>query len=326
MSMGEGHFMTAETDRWFEGRVAVVTGGGNGIGRAHCLALARHGARVVVNDLGGNPDGTGASSGAADAVVATIRESGGEAVANYDSVADPATGGRVIQCALDHYGRVDVLIPSAGIIVNNRFEDMTPAELDQIIDVHLKGSFFVAQPAFRQMRKQGYGRFVFTGSGTGMFGHAWMANYAMAKAGIVGLSQTVAIEGAPHGIHSNVLLPNASSRAGVAMGQGFREIPSFAASMDRIDFKANRRGDPAYSSALALYLASERCTRSHGVFSYAYGRYGEMPIAVSKGWRVEEEGVPELADIEAHWGAISSRAAFDEPADVYDEYALAIGA
>ena len=316
--------MTAE--RWFDGRVAIVTGGGNGIGRAHALALAAQGARVVVNDLGGAPDGTGASTTAADAVVEQIRASGGEAVANHDSVADPATGAKVVQCALDSFGRIDVVIPSAGIIVNNRFEDMTADELDRVIAVHLKGSFFVAQPAFRHMRRQGYGRFVFTGSGTGMFGHGWMANYAMAKAGILGLSQTVAIEGAAHGIHSNVLLPNASSRAGIAMGQGFREAPALAASMDRIDFAANRRGDPAYSAALALFLASERCTRSHGVFSYAFGRYGEMPVAVSKGWRVKGEGVPGLAEIEAHWSEICGRAALDEPADVYDEYALVLGA
>lgn len=315
--------MTAE--KWFEGRVAVVTGGGNGIGRAHALALGRHGAKVVVNDLGGAPDGQGASHRAADAVVAEIRAAGGEAVANYDSVADPATGEKVIQCALDHYGRVDAVIPSAGIVVNNRFEDMTADELDRVIDVHLKGSFFLAQPAFRQMRRQGYGRFVFTGSGTGMFGHGWMGNYAMAKAGIVGLSHTIAIEGAPHGILSNVLMPNASSRVGIAMGSGFRELPDFAASMDRIDFAANRRGDPAYSAALALYLASERCTRTRGLFSYAFGRYGEVPIAVSKGWRVEGDAVPEPADIAAHWDAICARDAFDEPADVYDEYALVLG-
>lgn len=313
-------------DRWFEGRVAIVTGGGNGMGRAHALGLARHGARVVVNDLGGAPDGSGASRAAADAVVAEIGAAGGEAVANHDSVADPATGEKLVQCAFDHYGRLDVVIPSAGIIVNNRFEDMTGAELDQVLDVHLKASFFLAQPAFRQMRKQGYGRFVFTGSGTGMFGHGWMTNYAMAKAGVMGLSHCVAIEGAPHGILSNVLMPNGLSRAGAAMGSGFRELPGFAASMDRIDFTAPRRGEPAYSAALALYLASERCTRTRGLFSYAFGRYGEVAIPVSKGWRVEGDAVPEPADIEAHWDAICSRDAFDEPMDVYDEYALVLGA
>lgn len=312
-------------EKWFEGRVAIITGGGNGMGRAHALGLARHGAKLVVNDLGGEPDGKGASRTAADAVVEDIRAAGGEAVANHDSVADPATGAKLVECAMDHYGRIDVVIPSAGIIVNNRFEDMTAEELDQVLDVHLKGSFFLAQPAFRHMRQQGYGRFVFTGSGTGMFGHGWMGNYAMAKAGIMGLSHTVAIEGAPHGIMSNVLLPNGMSRAGVAMGSGFRELPDFAASMDRIDFAAVRCGDPAYSAALALYLASDRCTRTRGLFSYAFGRYGEVPIAVSKGWRIDEERVPEPADIEAHWGAICARDAFDEPADVYDEYARVLG-
>ncbi|PJG46007.1 hypothetical protein CAF53_17425 [Sphingobium sp. LB126] len=315
--------MTVEN--WFEGRVAVVTGGGNGIGRAHALALGRHGAKVVVNDLGGAPNGQGASHEAADAVVAEIRALGGEAVANHDNVADPATGAKLTQCALDHYGRVDVVIPSAGIVVNNRFEDMTADDLDRVIDVHLKGSFFLAQSAFRQMRAQGYGRFVFTGSGTGMFGHGWMGNYAMAKAGIVGLSHIVAIEGAPHGIVSNVLMPNASSRVGVAMGSGFRELPAFAASMDRIDFAANRKGDPGYSAALALYLASDRCARTRGVFSYAFGRYGEVPLAVSRGWQVEGDEMPGPAEIEKHWDAICRRDELDEPADVYDEYALVLG-
>lgn len=308
---------------WFEGRVAVVTGGGNGIGRAHALALGRHGAQVVVNDLGGDPTGEGASAKAADAVVAEICAAGGEAVANYDSVADPASGAKIIQCAMDHFGRVDAVIPSAGIVRNNRFEDMTADELRRVLDVHLVGSFHVAQPAFRQMRKQGYGRFVFTGSGTGMFGHGWMANYAMAKAGVVGLSHVIAIEGAPHGILSNVLMPNASSRVGSAMGDGFLELPAFAASIGRVDFAAGRAlADPAFSSALALYLASDRCTRSRGLFSFARGRYGEVFTAVAKGWRTNGSVMVEPQDIAAHWDEICARTAFDEPADVYDEYAL----
>src|SRR3954471_10250949 len=151
----------------FDGRVAVVTGAGAGLGRSHALLLASRGARVVVNDLGGNPDGTGSSDSAADLVVKEILEAGGEAVANHDSVATPEGGAAIIQTAIDAYDTVDIVINNAGILRDKSFAKLEPADLEAIIDVHLKGAFFVSQPAFRAMKEKGYGRFVHTTSAAG---------------------------------------------------------------------------------------------------------------------------------------------------------------
>ncbi len=310
--------------RWFHGQVVLVVGGGHGIGRAYCLGAARAGARVVVNDLGGEPTGGGGSREAADAVVAEIRAGGGEAAASYESVASRAGGEAIVRRALDAFGRVDAVIVNAGILSNNRFEEMTLDELDRVLAVNLAGGFHVAQPAFRAMRGQGYGRFVFTGSGSGLFGHGWMANYAMAKAGVVGLSHVIAIEGAPHGIRSNVIMPSGASRFAPHMGDGFRELPEFAASMARVDFSSERRrGDPAYNAGLALFLASDRCPSTRGIFSAIRGRYAEVFVGVGRGWHATGETPPSIEDIAAHWEEICARDGFSEPQDVYDEFFIA---
>lgn len=309
---------------WFHGQVVVVAGGGHGIGRAYCLGAAQAGGRVVVNDLGGPPTGGGGSSAPADAVAAEIRAAGGEAVACYDSVASREGGVAIVRRALEAFGRIDAVIVNAGILANNRFEDMTLDELDRVLAVNLAGGFHVAQPAFRAMRDQGYGRFVFTGSGTGLFGHGWMANYAMAKAGVVGLSRVIAIEGAPHGIRSNLIMPSGASRFAAHMGDGFREAPEFAASMARVDFSSGRkRGDPAYNAALALFLASDQCPSTGGIFSMIRGRYAEVFIGVARGWHAPGETPPSIDDVAAHWDEICDRAGFSEPADVYDEFFIA---
>src|SRR5918997_423037 len=189
----------------FNERVAVITGAGAGLGRSHALLLARRGARVVVNDLGGNPDGTGASESAADVVVKEILEEGGEAVANYDSVATPEGGAAVIQTALDAYGTVDIVINNAGILRDKSFGKLDPADFEAVLDVHLRGTFHVSQPAFRVMKEKGYGRFVHTTSSAGVFGNFGQGNYAAAKCGIVGISNVLAVEGAKNNIHSNVI-------------------------------------------------------------------------------------------------------------------------
>jgi NAD(P)-dependent dehydrogenase (short-subunit alcohol dehydrogenase family) len=157
----------------FDGRVAIITGAGNGLGRDYALELARRGAKVVVNDLGGSGSGQGASHSAADLVVAEIRDASGEAVASHDSVSTRSGGEAIVQTALDAYGKVDICINNAGFLRNGRFEDLDDGQIDSIIDVHLKGAFYVAQPAYRAMRRNGYGRFLFTGSASAMFGHAW---------------------------------------------------------------------------------------------------------------------------------------------------------
>jgi NAD(P)-dependent dehydrogenase (short-subunit alcohol dehydrogenase family) len=170
------------TELRFDGRVAIITGAGGGLGRSHALELARRGAQVVVNDLGGALDGSGSSATAAQHVVDEIAAFGGVAVANHDSVSTPEGGAAIVGAAIDAFGRVDVLVNNAGILRDKAFHKMDTAMIDSVIDVHLKGAFYVSQPAFRLMREQGYGRIVNTSSASGLFGNFGQANYGAAKA------------------------------------------------------------------------------------------------------------------------------------------------
>lgn len=303
----------------FDGRVAIVTGAGNGLGRAYALELARRGAKVVVNDLGSSGSGVGASSSAALTVVEEIRAAGGEAVPNFDSVATRTGGAAIVQTALDTWGKVDILISNAGFLRNARFEDLTDEQIDPIIDVHMKAAFYVGQTAFRAMREQGYGRILFTGSGSGMFGHAWQANYAAAKAAMVGISNVVAIEGAAYGITANVILPNADSRLAKEMDPGFLEIPSFAQAIGNAGFIPERLV-PQYNTPLALYLVSEACTASHGIYSTNTGNYSRVRICVAEGWLSPPGATPpSVEDIAANFGEISELRNYSEPMNNYEE-------
>lgn len=306
----------------FDDRVAVITGAGNGLGRDYALEIAKRGGKVVVNDLGGSGSGVGASSSAADNVVAEIKAAGGEAVASYDSVATRQGGSAIIEAAMDAFGRIDICISNAGFLRNNRFEDLTDENIDAIIDVHLKGAFYVAQPAYREMRKQGYGRFIFTGSASAMFGHAWQANYAAAKGGLMGLSHVVAIEGSAYGIKSNLLLPTAQSRLANEMPDGFMEIPEFAKSVQEADYSAiEGRMTTDFNVPLAVYLASEQCQSTHGIYSSNGGRYSKVYIDVAQGWISPAGSVPARAeDIADHIGDISDRSVLYQPLTVYDEF------
>src|SRR3954463_8838143 len=195
----------------FDGRVAIVTGAGGGLGRTYALELARRGASVVVNDLGGSVNGEGGSDAAAQKVVDEIKAAGGEAVANYDSVATPEGGENIVKSAVDAFGKVDVVINNAGILRDKSFAKMTLDDIHAVLDVHLKGAFYVSQPAFKVMKDNNYGRFVFTASNA-TFGNFGQTNYAAAKMGLVGLSNTIAVEGARNGILSNVIMPVARTR------------------------------------------------------------------------------------------------------------------
>lgn len=168
----------------FQGRVAIVTGAGGGLGKVYAMQLAARGASVVVNDLGGETDGTGGSPTPADDVVNQIRDGGGIAVAHYETVASRRGGESLVAAAMDHFGRVYIVINNAGNQRNNRFEDMTDDEFDAVIDVHLKGAFYVSQPAYRRMTQRGYGRFVFTSSSAAMLGNYLRTNYAWPKRGL----------------------------------------------------------------------------------------------------------------------------------------------
>jgi NAD(P)-dependent dehydrogenase (short-subunit alcohol dehydrogenase family) len=309
----------------FENRVAVVTGAGAGLGREYAVELARRGCRVVVNDLGGSGSGVGSSTDAADTVVNMIVAAGGTAIANHDSVATRSGGCAIIDAALDTFGRLDVLISNAGILRTGRFDELTDDDIDAVIDVHLKAGFYVGQPAFAAMKRRRYGRILFTASSSGVFGHPWQASYAAAKAGLVGLSNVVSIEGKDHGVLSNVLMPNARTRLAEEIDWSWqREFSDLSATFVRLmttsaspSPPSQQRLDPSWVAPLAIFLVSERSTVTQGVFSAVSGRYARVFAGVTEGWTA-----PELAsdnEIAGHWNEICSCANFYEPKNVYDE-------
>jgi NAD(P)-dependent dehydrogenase (short-subunit alcohol dehydrogenase family) len=258
------------TELRFEGRVAIITGAGGGLGRSHALELARRGAKVLVNDLGGALDGSGSSASAAQRVVDEITKIGGVATANHDSVASAEGGEAIVQAALDIFGRVDIVVNNAGILRDKAFHKMDSSQIDQVIDVHLKGAFYVSQPAFRWMRAQGYGRIVNTSSASGLFGSFGQANYGAAKAGLAGLTRVLAIEGAEHDVKVNAIAPIAFTR----MTEGISGDFAFDAAPESV-------------SPLVAYLTSEDCSVNGHIYSVAGGRiarilYVETPGVVLK--------------------------------------------
>jgi len=251
----------------FDERVIIVTGAGSGLGKSHALEFARRGGKVVVNDLGGAVDGTGSGASAADLVVQEIEAAGGTAVANYDSVSTPEGGEAIVQSAMDNFGRVDVVINNAGILRDRSLVKMTPEEWDSVLDVHLRGAFCVSRPAFRVMKENNYGRFVFTASAAGVFGNFGQGNYGAAKMGLVGLSNVVSQEGLKNNIKSNVIAPIALTR----MTTGI---------MDNLGLKL----DPEYVTSMVVYLASEECEQTHEIYSVGAGRYARVFVGLCPGW------------------------------------------
>jgi NAD(P)-dependent dehydrogenase (short-subunit alcohol dehydrogenase family) len=289
----------------FDGRVAVVTGAGGGLGREYALELGRRGARVVVNDLGGAVDGTGSSTAAADVVVDEIRANGGEAVPNYDSVSTREGGGAVIQCALDTFGTVDVVINNAGILRDHSFANMTFDEVDAVIDVHLRGAFHVSQPAFVVMKEKGYGRFVHTTSASGLFGNFGQANYGAAKAGIMGLSNVLAIEGAKYNVMSNAVAPIARTRMTEDLLGPFADMV-----------------DPKQVMPMVVYLCSEANEYTHEVFTVGGGRYGRIFIGTNRGWLAGQAVVPEVEQVADHIDEVRDISHFEIPLSNNEEIML----
>lgn len=260
----------------FDGRVAVITGGGRGLGRAHALLLASRGAKVVINDPGVNMKGDATDEGPAEALANEIRAAGGEAVANTDSVATPEGGKAIIQTALDAFGRIDILIHSAGNVRKALLRDMAYEDFDSVLDVHLRGAFHVLRPAFPLMCDQGYGRIVMTGSINGLYGKGNSGNYATAKAGLIGLSHSAAIEGAEHGVKSNVLIPAAVTR----MSEG-------------IDTSQFPPMNPDMVAPAVAWLCHEDCSVTGEMFVSAAGRVARAWVAESPGvyrpqWSIED--------------------------------------
>lgn len=252
----------------YDGRVAVVTGAGGGLGRAHALLLASRGAKVVVNDLGGAVDGSGSSATAAERVVAEIVEAGGEAVADSHSVSTVDGGQAIIKTALDAFGRVDIIINNAGILRDKSFKNMSPEFLDPVLDVHLKGAFWVTQAAWELMREQKYGRIVNTSSAAGIFGNFGQTNYGAAKMGIVGFTNVLKQEGQKYNIKANVIAPGAKTRM-------TEELLGPMASQFRME--------PELVSPIVAYLCHESCKVNGEIYSAAAGRVGRIFIGATKG-------------------------------------------
>jgi NAD(P)-dependent dehydrogenase (short-subunit alcohol dehydrogenase family) len=310
----------------FQGRVALVTGAGGGLGREYALELAQRGARVVVNDLGVNSAGEKASSAMADKVVEEIRAAGGEAVANYDSVATRAGGSAIVQTALDSWGRLDSVIINAGLLRTNPFDEQTDEQIALMVNSHLMQGFYVGQPAYRAMKAQGYGRFVFMGSAVGMFGDGWKSSYGAGKAGLFAISNNIANDGARHGIKSNVVLPTAQSRMSEQIDEKFIEdlpaIANLAAALDLSQIHGQFL--PIYNAPLTIYLASEACQETHGVFSSVAGRYARCSVGVGRGWRKQDGALASVDEVAAHWEAIADDHMIGRPYSVFDEFRILI--
>ena len=285
----------------FDEKVAIVTGAGGGLGRQHALELARRGAKVVVNDLGGATDGTGASSSAADAVVAEITEAGGTAVANYDSVSSPEGGAAIIQTAIDEFGTVDILINNAGILRDTSFAKMTDEQLLPVLDVHLKGGFYPTLAAWQVMKEKGYGRILFTSSAAGLLGNFGQGNYGAAKAGLWGLSNVLTQEGMKYNIKSNVIAPIAKTRMTEQLFGGMMDM--FA---------------PEQVTPAALYLVSEDAPAGE-IFTVGGGRDGRMFMGVTPGWFAGPGATPSVEDVAANAEQIMDTEGYIIPGNLMDE-------
>jgi NAD(P)-dependent dehydrogenase (short-subunit alcohol dehydrogenase family) len=290
------------TQLGFDGKVAIITGAGGGLGRQHALLLASRGALVVVNDLGGAIDGTGSDKGAAERVCDEIKAAGGEAVPDTNSVATPEGGAAIVQTALDAYGKIDIVINNAGILRDKSFHNMEPDLLNPVLDVHLKGAFYVTQPAWVRMREQGYGRIISTSSAAGLFGNFGQTNYGAAKMALVGFTRVLAVEGAKYNIKANAIAPLALTRM-----------------TENLMGPLGDKLDPALVSPLVGYLASEECEPSGRVFSVGGGRIAEVFIGETQGY-FNREMTPE--DVAANWGTVTNRDGYAVPANLAEETAL----
>jgi NAD(P)-dependent dehydrogenase (short-subunit alcohol dehydrogenase family) len=296
----------------FKEQVVIVTGAGRGLGRLFALDFARRGAAVVVNDLGGTTRGGGSDSRVADEVVEEIRRAGGTAVASYDSVASPEGGAAIVRTAIDNFGRLDAVVSNAGILDQTPFDKLTVEQWRTMLTVHLDGSFYLSQPAFKVMKAQGYGRFVLISSSAGMFGSPNQAHYGAAKGGIFGLSNIIALEGAAHGILANCVLPSGASRMFAQATS--REDEVKAASWMKLL-------DPDLVVPMVVFLASGACTVTHQNYSAAAGRYARVFAGVGPGWLSEAGSKPVAEDIEAHFAEVSATTPFYVPSHSGDEVA-----
>jgi 3-hydroxyacyl-CoA dehydrogenase/3a,7a,12a-trihydroxy-5b-cholest-24-enoyl-CoA hydratase len=294
------------SDLRFDGRVAIVTGAGNGLGRSHALLLASRGARVVVNDLGGGATGAGKSSSAADKVVEEIKAAGGEAVASYDSVED---GDKIVQTALDTWKRIDIVVNNAGILRDTSFKKLSDDDWDLIYRVHVRGSYKVTKAAWDHMQEAGFGRIIFTASAAGIYGNFGQSNYAMAKLGLVGLSNTLAIEGRKKNVLVNTIAPIAGSRLTETV------LPKNITDALK----------PEYVSPLVAWLVHESCEETGGLFEVGGGLFTKLRWERTEGrlFKLGREIKPE--QVQKSWGVITDFAKSTHPPTINDSMGPILG-
>lgn len=293
-------------DIGFDGKVAVVTGAGGGLGRQHALLLASRGARVVVNDIGGSVHGEGSSAGPAEGVAAEIRDQGGEAVADTHSVSTPEGGEAVVQTALDAYGQVDIVVNNAGILRDKTFQNLTPDLLEPVIAVHLLGAFYVTRPAWLKMREQGYGRVVNTASNSGLLGNFGQSNYGAAKMGLVGFTRVLAAEGAKYNIKVNAIAPLARTRM-----------------TEDLLGPAAAKLDPELVSPVVAFLAHESVPVSGEVYTVGGGRVARFFIGMTAGYY---NPALTIEDVRDNFGQIRDETGYTVPAGPADELSLLLKA
>lgn len=277
----------------FDGRVAIVTGAGRGIGRAYARLLAARGARVVVNDLGGSAKGEGADAKVAAAVAAEIVGDGGEAIADGSDVATEGGARALVEKAVERFGAVDVLVNNAGIVRWAEFPALDEATLVRHLDVHVLGSFHTTRAAWPYMAERHFGRIVMTSS-TGMFGLPNNAAYATAKAAVIGLTRSLSLAGAPVGINVNVIAPGAATRMG--------GVPESSAM------------SPELVAPMVAFLAHETCEESGEIYAAGFGRFARVFIASTDGYVAESQ--PTIEDVAEHWSEINDERGYYVPADL----------
>ena len=297
----------------FTGQVAVVTGAGRGLGRLYAHELARRGASVVVNDVGGTMHGDGVDASVAEGVVAEIVHAGGVAVASHDSVDSPEGGQAIIDAAVENFGRVDAVVSNAGIFHTVPYDELSATEWRRMLQVHLDGAFYLTQPAFRVMKAQGYGRLVIIASSAGLFGQPNSAHYAAAKAGLVGLANAIATEGAEHGILANTLLPFGLTRMVTETIGNDRAVIAGSPFLRAIE--------PEFVVPAVVFLASRACQLTHHNYSAGAGRYARVFIGLGEGWLADSEGIATPEDIAMHLDTMSAPEPFTIPTSIFDEVA-----
>jgi NAD(P)-dependent dehydrogenase (short-subunit alcohol dehydrogenase family) len=302
----------------FDEQVAVITGAGGGLGKQYAQLLASRGARVVVNDTGGSVTGTGSNTDAAHAAAEEIRRQGGEAVADTNSVTSPEGGQAIIDTALRSWGRVDIVINNAGIVCDAPFEDVTADRLAPLLDVHLKGAFYVTRPAWKVMREQRYGRILNTCSAAGILGAERMSNYGAAKTGLIGLTRVLAAEGADHNIKINAIAPIAYTRmlAHSIDGAGQPGDASAQEVLDDLVAQYLQKLDPALVAPVAAFLTHRECPVSGEIYTVGAGHVARFFIGRTKGFYSPALSIEQVRD---HLDEIRDDAQYTVPGGPADE-------